>query len=486
MTDHPTSLGDERIAEIRLVIEAARAHAHNDSHWKPVNGPAYFKTNLARDENRRKLWKAIESSEAALTTLQAEVEAREQAAQREHVASGQGEAAEARPTPESPGDSGLPVCAAEQTVGNSEPGHALVDSADKASAHYTSGTTEVPELSEESKRWYARQRVSEAGEDARICPQDGSTCWGPCEVSYCRGYADARDAAEQQRTEAEADLARVRQERDEYKTLASGDQPGSDALTVRAQAEQLLQRVRSMDAKAEQSRRYGPAQRRADQLEVIESALQAVQESHQQTHARLQATIERLIADPVRQECDSLKEQRDTWHANYLAAEQLRQSAEAVAFQDRKRAETAEQALEAAEQKIKSLTARAIVAEQHKTLELLSEGSATEQLEMRLREKLAEAELRAEAAEQRITALEEALRAKVEEVARHLEGAGICWNSEAGTELDGEPLRLWDEEGEPLHEHPWITGQCYMRKQAGAIVRKEFDALLTPRVERAK
>jgi hypothetical protein len=151
-----------------------------------------------------------------------------------------------------------------------------------------------------------------------------------------------------------------------------------------------------------------------------------------------------------------------------------------------RRAETAEQALEAAEQKIKSLTARAIVAEQHKTLELLSKGSATEQLEMRLREKLAAAELRAEAAEQRITALEEALRAKVEEVARHLEGAGICWNSEAGTELDGEPLRLWDEEGEPLHEHPWITGQCYMRKQAGAIVRKEFDALLTPRVERAK
>jgi hypothetical protein len=269
MTDHPTSLGDERIAEIRLVIEAARAHAHNDSHWKPVNGPAYFKTNLARDENRRKLWKAIESSEAALTTLQAEVEAREQAAQREHVASGQGEAAEARPTPESPWDSGLPVCAAEQTVGNSEPGHALVDSADKASAHYTSGTTEVPELSEESKRWYARQRVSEAAGDARICPQDGSTCWGACEVSYCRGYADAR--------------------------------------------------------------------------------------------------------------------------------------------------ETVEQALEAAEQKIKSLTARAIVAEQHKTLELLSEGSATEQLEMRLREKLAEAELRAEAAEQRITALEGALRAKVAE-----------------------------------------------------------------------
>jgi hypothetical protein len=70
---------------------------------------------------------------------------------------------------------------------------------------------------------------------------------------------------------------------------------------------------------------------------------------------------------------------------------------------------------EAAEQKIKSLTARAIVAEQHKTLELLSKGSATEQLEMRLREKLAAAELRAEAAEQRITALEGALRAKVAE-----------------------------------------------------------------------
>jgi hypothetical protein len=145
---------------------------------------------------------------------------------------------------------------------------------------------------------------------------------------------------------------------------------------------------------------------------TLQAEVEAREQAAQQTN---EATIQRLLADPVRQECDSLKEQRDTWHANYLAAEQLRQSAEAVAFQDRKRAETAEQALEAAEQKIKSLTARAIVAEQHKTLELLSKGSATEQLEMRLREKLAAAELRAEAAEQRITALEGALRAKVQE-----------------------------------------------------------------------
>jgi uncharacterized protein YuzE len=145
---------------------------------------------------------------------------------------------------------------------------------------------------------------------------------------------------------------------------------------------------------------------------LFDAAITSREQAAQQTN---EATIQRLLADPVRQECDSLKEQRDTWHANYLAAEQLRQSAEAVAFQDRKRAETAEQALEAAEQKIKSLTARAIVAEQHKTLELLSKGSATEQLEMRLREKLAAAELRAEAAEQRITALEGALRAKVQE-----------------------------------------------------------------------
>jgi ribosomal protein L37AE/L43A len=250
-------LGDERIAEIR--------HEHE------VRVEA-----VGIAEANAELYAALERAEDRFTTLQAEVEAREQAAHR-------------------------------------------------------SGVNEAPTLSEADKRFYARKRVSEAsGEDARICPQDGSTCWGPCEVSYCRGYADARDAAEQQRTEAEADLARVRQERDEYKTLASGDQPGSDALTVRAQAEQLLQRVRSMDAKAEQSRRYGPAQRRADQLEVIESALQAVQESHQQTHARLQATIERLIADPVRQECDSLKEQRDTWHANYLVENELRLSAEAL------------------------------------------------------------------------------------------------------------------------------------------------------------
>jgi hypothetical protein len=257
MTDK-SSLGDERIAEIRQRWE--------DFDWS-LHGSAMSGVQAVKD---------IQMLLAALTTLHAEVEAREQAAHR-------------------------------------------------------SGVNEAPTLSEADKRFYARKRVSEAsGEDARICPQDGSTCWGPCEVSYCRGYADARDAAEQQRTEAEADLARVRQERDEYKTLASGDQPGSDALTVRAQAEQLLQRVRSMDAKAEQSRRYGPAQRRADQLEVIESALQAVQESHQQTHARLQATIERLIADPVRQECDSLKEQRDTWHANYLVENELRLSAEAL------------------------------------------------------------------------------------------------------------------------------------------------------------
>lgn len=79
----------------------------------------------------------------------------------------------------------------------------------------------------------------------------------------------------------------------------------------------------------------------------------------------------------------------------------------------------------------------------------------------------------------RLTALEGALKAKAEEVAQRLEAAGISWNDEAGTELDGEPLRLWDDDGEPLHGHPWIAGQCYMRKQAARVVREAFAALLS-------
>jgi hypothetical protein len=51
--------------------------------------------------------------------------------------------------------------------------------------------------------------------------------------------------------------------------------------------------------------------------------------------------------------------------------------------------------------------ARAIVVEHHKALELMSRGSAVEQLEMKLRTQLAEVELRAEAAEAQVSALRE-------------------------------------------------------------------------------
>lgn len=62
------------------------------------------------------------------------------------------------------------------------------------------------------------------------------------------------------------------------------------------------------------------------------------------------------------------------------------------------------------EAEIAQLTARAIVAERHKALELMSRGSAAVQLENDLREKLALAELRAEAREAEIAALRQALQ----------------------------------------------------------------------------
>jgi hypothetical protein len=134
--------------------------------------------------------------------------------------------------------------------------------------------------------------------------------------------------------------------------------------------------------------------------------VEAREPAAQQTN---EATIQRLLADPVRQECDSLKEQRDTWHANYLAAEQLRQSAEAIAHQIEQRAETAEQALEA--EKAESAAREQII----QTIVYAIEGKplpfpnlASNGIVIRAQRTLTEAQ-------ERITALEGALRAKVQE-----------------------------------------------------------------------
>lgn len=52
-------------AELQLVLDAARQHADDDQRWRGVAAPAYFASNLARGENRRKLRDAI----AAVATL---------------------------------------------------------------------------------------------------------------------------------------------------------------------------------------------------------------------------------------------------------------------------------------------------------------------------------------------------------------------------------------------------------------------------------
>jgi hypothetical protein len=58
-----------------------------------------------------------------------------------------------------------------------------------------------------------------------------------------------------------------------------------------------------------------------------------------------------------------------------------------------------EDARQQAQEQIVTLTARAVAAERHKALELLSKGSAVEQLEMKLRTELAETQLALEASE---------------------------------------------------------------------------------------
>jgi chromosome segregation ATPase len=88
------------------------------------------------------------------------------------------------------------------------------------------------------------------------------------------------------------------------------------------------------------------------------------------------------------------------------------------------------------QERVTQLTTRAIVAERHKALELLSKGSAVEQLEMRLREQLAETEIRAEKAEAESTALRarvealEADRGRLQDALRHI----VEWDDECGCE----------------------------------------------------
>jgi len=102
--------------------------------------------------------------------------------------------------------------------------------------------------------------------------------------------------------------------------------------------------------------------------------------------------------------------------------------------------ETADK-LEAAEAERDKARARAIVAEHHKTLELLSKGSAVEQLEMQLRTKLAETEIRAEAAEAKVRRLREAIRSAI--VSMAISNYSIAENELAAalapTPTEGQP-----------------------------------------------
>jgi hypothetical protein len=63
------------IADLEIVLGAAKEHANNDQHWRGVHGPAYFEANLKRDENRRILWQAIEHVRAAADALAGQEEA---------------------------------------------------------------------------------------------------------------------------------------------------------------------------------------------------------------------------------------------------------------------------------------------------------------------------------------------------------------------------------------------------------------------------
>lgn len=68
----------------------------------------------------------------------------------------------------------------------------------------------------------------------------------------------------------------------------------------RSACELLLTRVRSLDAKAEQSRRYGPAQRRADQLAELDAFATRMQQEASCTVTRFEVIDHREILGDLR------------------------------------------------------------------------------------------------------------------------------------------------------------------------------------------
>lgn len=53
-----------------VLLSAAEMHWNNDRHWAPVNGAAYFESNLGRDQNRRHLGQAIVRARDLLPALE--------------------------------------------------------------------------------------------------------------------------------------------------------------------------------------------------------------------------------------------------------------------------------------------------------------------------------------------------------------------------------------------------------------------------------
>jgi hypothetical protein len=56
---------------VKRVLDAAQQHANDEQAWRSVWGSAYFESNLARDENRRKLRRAIKQLAALLSAIPA-------------------------------------------------------------------------------------------------------------------------------------------------------------------------------------------------------------------------------------------------------------------------------------------------------------------------------------------------------------------------------------------------------------------------------
>lgn len=113
----------------------------------------------------------------------------------------------------------------------------------------------------------------------------------------------------------------------------------------------------------------------------------------------------------------------------YRLSRQLAQDAQRIAELEHQRdglialpntrAEQAEARVKALEQERDEAIARAVIAENHRTLELMSRGSAADERELRLRAKLAEAELTRDAAQVESTRNVEARRTLMEALKRY-------------------------------------------------------------------